>query len=325
MLLLATASVTAGVLAAPGAALAADTTTTLTAAQMTAELKAVAGTTGAAGAKGWAGTFKMKSDDGLGGVTFATDPVGGRAYVKLALPYEHSTTYAVARKGVYNSLTTAKQKAAVKMIHKPSAQYVFTARTTLNITSWARANSGDPVEILTGDTDGAEYAGTRTEHDDKSVTYKYDDDDEGTFTLDVDPAGALTQAKINYADYLVETFTWQYGPQTVTLPTGAQTVSSTTMTKAMAYVNLAADVKKLAGRSAADVRTAANKHTVKVSVLRKVVKRDVATFNKNAKVKVVAVTDIAGGVRISAKNPWTGLKVVYTIKASGKKVVVVKK
>ncbi|KUL36693.1 hypothetical protein [Actinoplanes awajinensis] len=322
-LLLATASVAAaGVLAVPGAAFAADTTTTLSKTEMAKALDAAAVTTRAAEAKGWAGNYSMKSDDGNGSAAFGTDPLAGRAYVKLALPYEHSTTYAVSKKGLYEPLSSKKQKAAVKMIRKPSATYVFTTNTKLNAVSWARDNSADPAVVLTEDND---YAGTKTVHDDGSITYKYNDGEEADFALQVSSAGVLTGATLGYADYMTATFAWRYGAQTVTLPTTAQTVGLATLTKAVAYVNLAADVQKLAKKSAADVRTAANKHTVKVSVLRKVVKRDGATFNKTAKVKVVTVTNITGGVRIYAKNPWTGVKVIYTIKASGKKVVVTKK
>ncbi|GIF12507.1 hypothetical protein [Actinoplanes teichomyceticus] len=321
-LLLATASVTAGVLVAPGAAFAADTTTTLTATQMAQALKAAAGTTRAAEAKGWAGDFRMTGGGESGSASFVTDPVGGRASVKAAVPGLRETTYAVANRGIYETLTTAKQRAAVKMIRKPGATFVFTPKTTLNVTSWARVNSADPAVVL---TDDIEHAGTRTVHDDRSVTYRYDDGEEGSYTYQISAAGVLTGARINYEGYLDATYTWRYGAQRITLPTTAQTVGSGTLTKALAYVDLAADVRKLAKRGAADVRTAANKHTVKVSVLRKVVKRDVATFNRTAKVKVVTVTDITGGVRISAKNPWTGLKVTYTIKAAGKKVVVTKK
>ncbi|BCJ44540.1 hypothetical protein GCM10010168_13530 [Actinoplanes ianthinogenes] len=321
-LLLATATVTAGVLAVPGAAFAADTTTQLTAAQMAAALKTVAGTTGASAAKGWAGGFTLTGKGGSGTATFVTDPVGGRAYTRVDVPYQHETTYAVAKSGVYESLSTAKEKAAVTMMRKTSVKFVFTAKPTLNLTSWTRDNSADPSTVLTGDT---EYAGTKVEHADNSATYKYDDGEEGSYSFEVSATGELTSAKISLAGYLDATYTWRYGAQSITLPTAAQTVGSATMTKALAYVNLRTDVQKLAKKSAADVRTAANKHTVRVSVLRKVVKRDVAKFNKAAKVTVVKVTAVTGGVRISARNPWTGVKVTYTIKASGKKVLVTKK
>ncbi|GAA4597921.1 hypothetical protein BJY16_002526 [Actinoplanes octamycinicus] len=320
--LLATATVTAGLLAVPGAAFAADTTTQLTAAQMTAALKAVAGVTGTTAAKGWAGSFTLTGEQGSGTGTFVTDPVGGRAYTRVDVPFQHETSYAVATKGVYASLATAEEKAAVTMMRKPSVKFVFTPQATLNITSWAKYNSADPATVL---IDDPEHAGTKVEHADSSVTYRYGDGDEGDFTFEVSPAAVLTSAKIDYANALTATYTWRYGSQSVTLPTAAQTVSSATMAKGLAYLNLGADVRKLARKSAADVRVAANKHTVRVSVLRKVVKRDVAKFNKAAQVKVVTVANITGGVRISARNPWTGVKVAYTIKASGKKVVVTKK
>ncbi|WIM97346.1 hypothetical protein ACTOB_000855 [Actinoplanes oblitus] len=322
-LLLATASVTAGLLTAPAAAFAADTTTQLTASQMSAALKTVAGSTGASAAKGWAGSFRMTSErQGSGSGTFVTDPAGGRAYTRIDVPYQHETQYAVARKGVYTSLSTAREKAAVKMMRRPSVKYVFAARPSLNITSWTRDNSADPSTVLTDDT---EYAGTKVTHTDNSATYRFDDDDEGAYTYEVSAAGVLTSAKISYSSYMTVAFTWRYGAQHVTLPTTAQTIGSATLDKGLAYLDLGTDVRKLAKKSAADVRVAANKHTVRVSVLRKVVKRDVTRFNQDAKVKVVAVTTVTGGVRISARNPWTGVKVAYTIKASGKKVVVTKK
>jgi hypothetical protein len=321
-LLLATAAVSAGMLTVPGAAFAADTTTQLTAAQMSTAIQAVARTTGTTAAKGWAGSFTLTAGKSSGSASFVTDPVGGRAYVKLALPGQSGTTFAVAKQGVYETLTTAKQKAAVKMMRRPSVRYVFTAKPTLNLTSWVRENSADPAALLVED---AAYAGTKVEHDDKSATYKYSDGDEGTFTLEVSAAGVLTSTKIVYEGFLTAAYSWKYGAQHVTPPAAGQTIGSATLAKGVAYVNLRADVQKLTKKSAADVRTAANKHVVRVSVLRKVVKRDVATFNKSAQAKIVAVTNITGGVRLSARNPWTGVKVVYTIKASGKKVVVTKK
>jgi hypothetical protein len=61
---------------------------------------------------------------------------------------------------------------------------------------------------------------------------------------------------------------------------------------------------------------------VSVSSVRKAVRSEATGIDKLLKVTMVRVTDIAGGARVSATNPWTHRTVTYTVKASGRKVIV---
>ena len=73
---------------------------------------------------------------------------------------------------------------------------------------------------------------------------------------------------------------------------------------------------------AADTRRAANGGTVKVTNLRKQVRHDESKFNNAAQVNMVKAKDLTGGARVYATNPWTRQTVSYTVRASGRKVVV---
>jgi hypothetical protein len=81
-------------------------------------------------------------------------------------------------------------------------------------------------------------------------------------------------------------------------------------------------VRNVAHQGAAHTRRAAKGGTVNVASLRTIVHRDAAAFNSSAKVNMLKVSNISGGTRVSATNPWTHKTVSYTVKASGSKVVV---
>lgn len=317
-----TAVMVAGTLAVPGSAVAADTTTSLTDAEMATAITAMAKTTTTAAAGGWAGSL-VRTYDGEPEATVAVvaDPVGGLGYVK----YDNAgpgTGYAVAGRGSYHLLTTARQKAAAKLVGKPSATFAFVSQPSLQITSWAAATPASPTRWFVYRPGGNP---TRTVHDDGSVTYRFWDDTSGDVVLDTTAGGVLSSAKRNYEESGAR-YSWRYGSQHVSLPAlnSTTTVGNAQLTKAAAYVYLRSDVKGLAGTIAKYVRQSSGKRTVKVNRVRQVAGRQVAAFNKKMQVTVVKVTNIKGGVRISAKSPYTGVKVAYTIKASGKKVIVKK-
>lgn len=317
-----TAMLLAGALTVPGPALADDTTTTLTDAEMTAAITAMAGSTAAAAAAGWAGSLvKTYDTEPEGTVAVVADPVGGRG----SITYDHAgpgTGYVVAGKGRYHLLTTARQRAAAKLIGKPSAVYAFVSQPSLQITSWAAATGVSPTRFLVYRPGGAP---TRTVHGDGSVTYRFWDDTSGDVVLETTTAGVLSSARHNFEE-IGRRYSWRYGVQHVGLPAlnSATTVDNTELTKAAAYVYLRSDLKGLAGTIAKDVRRASGKHAVRASTIRKAAGRNVIAFNRKAQVTVVKVTYVKGGVRISAKSPYTGVKMAYTIKASGKKVTVKK-
>ncbi|MEU4238218.1 hypothetical protein [Actinoplanes sp. NPDC026619] len=83
-------------------------------------------------------------------------------------------------------------------------------------------------------------------------------------------------------------------------------------------------VKTAVTRGVADARTAAHGGTVKVSSLRKLVRRDSAAVNAREGAAIVKVTTISQGVQVSATNPWTKKTISYVVKASGRKIIVKK-
>jgi hypothetical protein len=322
LLLATTASLAAGVLTAPGAAWADDTVTSLTSAEMSAALKGVAGTTAPAELTGFGGDFQLsvELDDikGDGTAKFATDPAHGSGYLTASgSAFGIGSGFGLAGKGAWQSLGSAAERAAAKMAGHPTAKYVFQADPKLTLHSWARDNLPVPSELVAADSG---HSGTKSVHDDGTTAYTFATDDKLTITFTADAAGVLTTATATGTG-LDESFAWNYGEQTVTLPTGAQTIARATLDRAVAYLSMAAKVKDAATVSAKVTQSRSHGRTVKVANLRKWTRSEVAALNGSFGVKVLAVTDIKGGVRISAKNPFTGEKAAYTVKASGKRAV----
>ncbi|GAA2891741.1 hypothetical protein Acy02nite_14780 [Actinoplanes cyaneus] len=319
--LLATASLAAGILTAPGAALAEDTTTPLTAAEMSAALKGVAGTTAPAELSGFGGDLRLSiTANGTtqkGTAKFAADPAHGLGYFTATGLIGAVGAFAQAGKGQWIYFNGKTERAAVAMAGRPAARYAFQADTKLTLGAWTRDNLPVPSELVAEDT---LHAGTKTVHDDGTVDYSYTDDELLTITFTAGSGGVLTAAKAGMPQ-IDEAFTWNYGPQTVTLPTTAKSIGMPTLMKALAYLDMAGKVKRAATGSAKVVETKSKKKTVKVANLRKWTRAEVSTANRNLGVNVLVVADIKGGVRISAINPFTKATAAYTVTASGKHAV----
>lgn len=314
--MLAAVALTAGVLTGPGVAFAADTRTSLTAAQMTAALKAVNTTTVAAARSGWRGTESI-SGGGLSLTSrYAADPAHGIAMEQIVSGELNQTEYAVSGVGVYEYAGDRTSRKAMAMIGHPSVRWVLT-RTKLKLSTWMRDNLSPPSEALAGDTP----AGSRTTHDDGSADYAFTDDGSSA-TLHVDPTGVLTSLRATGSG-ISERATYAYGPQHLKVPAAPVTVSQATMDRALAYLDMTTIVDGVADGGAADARAKAHGRTVSVASVRKAVRKEASGINKFLKVDMVRVTDIRGGARASATNPWTHRTVSFTVTASGTKVVVV--
>jgi len=307
-------SVTAGLLGVPGAAFAADPATSLTAAEMAAALGEVATASTAATKDGWRAAETI-SGFVSGSAEFVVDPAGGIAHDQVRLDGdlvgEH---YVVDHQGFYEYLTDSASRAAVRVMNRPSVRYVFTPSKTLSMPAYVADYGAAPAAVLTDDT---KHAGTKTVHDDGSNDYTFTDNDGVVCTMAVTADGVLSGVKAE-EDGLNFALTYTYGVQHPVLPAGSVTVSSADLKKALAYRYLADDVKAAATKGAAAARKAAHGRTVKVAALRKAVRKAAAKTNAT----ILKVTDIAGGVQVSATNPWTQQTVAYTVKASGKRVVV---
>lgn len=325
--LLAAASVAAGLLVAPSPAFAADTTTPLTAAGMKAALKPVAEASALAGAGGWRAvtdfSMTVPSAETITMVdTTVVDPAHGLfSDVVDAGKYGTVETYAAAGKGVYRTVEDVRHESALRMMGKASIKYVFTADKALDLADFTDDNAPTPE----GMADYYGRAGTKTLHDDGTADFAVVDDEGYTVTMHTDAGMVLTGVDAVSADdsgTSEASLDYHYGAQTVTLPAGAVTIDSVTLARAVKYLDMAAVVRNAATRGAADARKAAKGGTVKLASLRKLARAGAASANKAAGLTMVQVKDITGGVRVSAVNPWTKKTVAYTVKASGKKVIV---
>ena len=185
------ASITGGLLAAPGAAYAADTTTKLSAASMAAELKAVSTTSTAAAKSGWQATTIFTSPELAFTDQYRVDPAGGVASSIFRFGGEFGATYAVASKGMYEYSDNLTTLAAVKMMGRPSVRYVFTSRA-VSLDAYITQNILSPAALL---TENVAHAGTKTAHDDGSRHYAFKDRDGMPRALHVNPAGMLASAR----------------------------------------------------------------------------------------------------------------------------------
>lgn len=314
-----TASVIAAALIAPTGAHAADPAVKLSAAGMAAELKVVSTTSATAARKGWKATTRFHAADLSDSGEYVVDPAGGIALSRDTFDGETTTTYAVAGKGRYASINDLTTRAAVQMMGRAGARYVFTPEA-VNLDSYVKQNLPLPSMLLTEDV---RHAGIRTSHGNGSRDYAFKGEGEVPVTLHVGPAGTLTSARLGNREVNL-TVAYAYGPQHVTLPAASVTVDAKTVATAVEYLSMPAAVKSAANQGAAHTRSAAKGRPVQVASLREIVRRDAAACNSAAGVAMLKVGDIAGGVRVSATNPWTHRTVAYTVKASGTKVVVAK-
>ena len=326
--LLVTASLAAGLIAAPGAAWAADPTTELTAVQMQAALKPVSAATAAAGATGWRATtayrFTLPSGSMSASGTITADLTHG-LYSELFDFGGHGGegSYVAAGRGLYDSIATDEEEAALRMMGRGTVRYAFTADKSLDLAEFLEENEASPAS--TAAFEG--MAGRRTGHDDGSADYVFAEEEGVSLTLHVGPGGVVSGIDVTAADGASRTeavIGYSYGPQTVTLPAASATIAAGTLSTGVAYLQMAATVRSAADSGAAAARKAAKGGVVKVASLRSAVKVGVSAANTSVKVKMVKAANVAGGVRVSATNPWTRKTVAYTVKASGKKVVVKK-
>jgi hypothetical protein len=210
----------------------------------------------------------------------------------------------------------------VKMMRRPSVRYVFTADNSVKLDAEVGVGGVSPATLLTDDVD---HAGTRTVHDDGSADFRLSADG-ATLTAHVSAAGTLTSVDVDVdGDGVHEVLAYRYGPAQVTLPSRSATIGAATLAHGLAYLDMAAAVKQIAGQAATDALQAAHGRRISVSSLRKVTQRDVKTSNAASGVKMIKTESIGDGVRVYATNPWTHRTVSYTLQPSGRKVSIAKK
>ncbi|GAB1642343.1 hypothetical protein [Krasilnikovia sp. MM14-A1259] len=314
-------SMAAGAFAMPVAAYAADTTTSLSATQMVAELKTVATTSTTAGASGWnvnlAATVTLGDAITVSGA-YVYDPLHKAISSRIRVANRLFESYAVGGRGLYQNLADPDMRAAVRMMGRPEVKYAFATEPSLNVDTLVNADGPAPSVVLTEDVS---YAGTKTVHDDGTTDYAYHTADDEAYTIHVGTDGSL--ATIAVADsFMTETLTYSYGPQVVTVPAASTTISMTVLERGIRYLHMSQVVKGVGQEGASRVLRKADGHIVKVASLRKIVRAEVKADNKIMGMKMIKVKNVSHGVRLSATNPWTHKSISYTVKASGRKVVV---
>jgi hypothetical protein len=321
--LLAVVSALAGVLGAPGTARAAPAPDVLSRAEMAAALAPVVAATRAAEAGGWKAALGFSYGGFTGAGSFVADPVAGRTADTSAFGEGSSRgSYFAAGKGSYRTLNNDEvdEAAAVRMTGRTGVRYVFTADTRTTFADHMSVSGPSGSHLA---AEQSKYAGTRTVDADGTVEFTAVDADGITFELEVSAAGVVTSAA-GTANGATTSFGYSYGPQTVTLPAAAQTVPAKTLASAVAYMDLAKDVKQVAVEGARYVQRQAAGKRVSVATLRLIIKRDAAALNDVNGAVTVRVKHIAGGVKVHGTNPWTKQTVAFTVTASGRKAVVKK-
>jgi VCBS repeat-containing protein len=197
-------------------------------------------------------------------------------------------------------------------------RYSFEADRALSLADDLADSGESPVSALTEDTN---HAGTQTVNDDGSTDYAYTDRDKAAVTLTVGASGILTRAAV-MGDGIAFTITFGYGPQHIGLPTPATTISTRELRRGIAYVEMKANVKEAADETARNIRNAANGAIVSLAALRREARDSAGMQNEFTAPGLVKVVNISGGVKLRATNPWTHTTVAYTVKASGRLVVV---
>jgi hypothetical protein len=205
-LLAATASMATGLLGGPSAAYAADTSTPLSAAEMSTALKEVSTASARAAASGWKGTVKVTGGSLSGSESFVVDPVAGVAFERYTFSGQLLAQYVVAGKGTYAGLTDSVSRAAVKMMHRPSVRYVFTADRSVKLDAEAGEGGVSPATLL---ADDVAHAGTKTFQDEGSADYRLSED-AATMTVHVTAAGVLASVDVD-SEGVHEVLAYTYG------------------------------------------------------------------------------------------------------------------
>lgn len=308
--LIAAGAVAAVLLAGPGAAYAADTTTHLSATEMAAALRSAVPAAAAAAAPGWRTALDIT---GLATGTYAVDPTSKVLYAKVMVLGLNVTEIAVGGRGTYDNISDIEQRKALRMIGHPNARYEFTPSKT-SFAAYVKETGAAPADVLTTDT---KHAGTRTTHDDGSADYAFTDADHTAVKLHLDPDGVLTSADATESGLGVR-FDYTYGPQHLRAPAPADAVSSITLDRAVDYLHMDTYVSTVAQSTAKDARAAAHGRTVTASSLRHFARRDAASVNRTLHVTMVKVKDTSRGVQIYATNPWTHRTVSRSLTAKRK-------
>jgi len=314
---------------------ASGTTTQISIDDALAAVSAAKSATDAATKGGWtAQSTDTHQDNTVETTDVAYDAADGRGLITddndarwQQITTDHGSYQSVAS---YRLITSVKRfDRVLAMLGRPDATWVYEPAESPGPDPEGGVSNWGPAalpELLT-DSSVATIVGqpTQTVAADGSTTYDLavellgDSTDSGTITLTVDADDVVTADSSDFATK--STSTYAYGPQDVPLPAASDVVQDHKVQFALRLLHMRDDAKGIADATRrATVRR--HPHVSATTSSRRSARSYVKMLNRTYGAKVFAASDIAHGVRITATNPLTHERVVFTVRAVGKHVVV---
>lgn len=235
----------------------------------------------------------------------------------------------------YRRITSIKRfNRALAMIGRPNATWVYepalpTTGPSTDLTVGVASDGPTALPQLATDAAQATIVGTptRTVAADGSTTYDlavelFDDStDRGTITLTVGSDDVVTADGTDFGGKQISS-TYAYGPQDVPLPAAGDVVREDKVLFALRLLDMPEDVTSIAEATAKQATVGRHPHVGAVERIRRTAQHYVRMLDRLYGGKVFATRAIATGVRITGTNPFTHHRVVFTVKAVGKRAVV---
>lgn len=336
---------TPGASTAPSATAPSATTTQLTPQQLTADLTKAAAATKAAGKDGWSESVHTAAPDGSASMawTLVYAVRQGRAYTAISgeltgkmIAVQHAGIYAGTSSVASILGSAAHVKRLLAAVGRPNATWIYTPDPTVDLTDgefgMADASPAQLLSALIAPTyetvTGAPAktvaaGGMSTTYAFTVAAAKPKDPDSvaGTITVTLNAGGVMTAFTATSSDE-AESGSFAYGKQNILLPTGAQVVSISRLLDGEALLRMKSDARKIAAQTRTQVTKTKHKKSRTVRLIRTKAATLVANANSADGLHVFSRRNIAGGVRVTATNPYTHDKLIFTVKGAGKKAIV---
>lgn len=333
-----------GAMTAPVSASADGATgaTPVTPADVLTALSAAKTATATAEERGWSFEETYTENGATDRSTFAYDPATQRLIVSD--PAARQVMVAVSHRGTYYTLpaygSVRRLHRILAVVGRPKAAWIYEPDSTIDLESGPFAVADVAPDALLGQlTDADETTisdgATETAESDGSTTYVIpvttvtgevqlpggDVKDTALVTLTVGADGALGAGAVAFTDEQVSK-TFGYGRPDIALPKAGDTVSEARLNKGRPLLRMAWDLKDMAQVIAMDVVKSPHRAWGAVRIIRTDAVRLARIGNRRDRQQVFAHRTVAHGVRITATNPFTHAKVVFTVRAIGNRAVV---
>ncbi len=330
--LLAVPALALGAALVPVGAYADTATTTISTTELVNALKAAEAPTAAAATGGWVaqGTDAAKGSPSVSiKAIYAVDRGSVNVDDYTMLEAQHSGTYMPL-----STLGTPRVvMRSLRAVKNPHATWIFMPDRSLDLRDPARDSviaGAAPELLLTQAVDPARtrVTGTpsKTVAADGSTTYSFvqkdlkDDANSGSVSMTIDADGVCTAFTAVTATE-TDTVGFTYGPQQVTLPSAASTITMQLFTEGSFLADLPRAVKGAATQVAKQATRRAHHHAVTADAIRTAAKRGAKLANRAIGAKDFSTRSIAGGVRITGTNRYLHKHVAYTVTAAGTKAL----